>query len=805
MATKTFEELKQMAIQIRDEKTNKQNTATRIGTQMLEHLDKLEQEYYDKTNIDEQKKQTDTKFSELERDLSIYRSVSFSQIVEKTEVNGRISTSTNQITVTSSNWYGVIYPIKEGDKIEIKVNQSKAYLSDYALIAFVEEFINDNTAVVLANMGEVKEHDLSFYADKDGYIYILPNISGTDYATIIGVYKAIKGEYIDFQSIIGDSKSLDEDIKGANIVESLNNVNKKIKSNEPVNLDIYKEIVEISIEKNSSGQYRALKGSNVVNFVGDNITADTYLVEKDKNYKIYSTQTGGIHDIFALAFLIEGTEITNGMPCTILEYCTKDSYEISFTPPSNGTLFIQTKINDTVFTNQLKRLDLGELIDFSKLISEQQKEIDQNKLDIKDLSAPPTINIPDIIYAVVGDTLQLFYRSIVACIDISNYDIRFVSDVGKSYPRYYEYTPNSSGDKNVKIEIRNLQREIIATKSFVIRASEVPQSPSEDYVIATFGDSLSAKGVWQKELNRRLTSSDLSKPLYPKGDNLSNCSLIGTMDNEGTKYFGVGGWAWVDYATQGSKGWRFQVSGVSGLSVGAEYSVGSALYTIVEVNITEGTGNILTRSNSSTETPPASGVLQRRNGDGDETISYSSVSEDASNPLWNNDSVSYIPYVERCGKSKLDCVAFLLGWNILYVDLSPNESYIKTLIETAHKEYPNIKVALLGVQLPSLNGGLASNYIQTSLLADLFCLIQMVHDYNAFLQRIANEYEYVYYVDVASQFDSENNMPEQEKNVNTRNQKIELIGTNGVHPSDSGYYQIADVLYRFLCNVSFIE
>lgn len=51
MATKTFDELKQLAIQIRDEKTNKQNTATRIGTQMLEHLEKLEQDYYDKTTI----------------------------------------------------------------------------------------------------------------------------------------------------------------------------------------------------------------------------------------------------------------------------------------------------------------------------------------------------------------------------------------------------------------------------------------------------------------------------------------------------------------------------------------------------------------------------------------------------------------------------------------------------------------------------------------------------------------------------------------------------------------------------------
>lgn len=51
MATKTFEELKQLAIQIRDEKTNKQNTATRVGTAMLEHINKLEQDYYYKTTI----------------------------------------------------------------------------------------------------------------------------------------------------------------------------------------------------------------------------------------------------------------------------------------------------------------------------------------------------------------------------------------------------------------------------------------------------------------------------------------------------------------------------------------------------------------------------------------------------------------------------------------------------------------------------------------------------------------------------------------------------------------------------------
>lgn len=71
MATKTFEELKQLAIQIRDEKTNKQNTATRVGTAMLEHINKLEQDYYDKTKTDEELKKRDDKLTEIYNKLDI--------------------------------------------------------------------------------------------------------------------------------------------------------------------------------------------------------------------------------------------------------------------------------------------------------------------------------------------------------------------------------------------------------------------------------------------------------------------------------------------------------------------------------------------------------------------------------------------------------------------------------------------------------------------------------------------------------------------------------------------------------------
>ena len=72
MATKTFDELKQLAIQIRDEKTNKQNTANRVGTAMLEGINKLEQDYYDKTAADEEFKKRDDKLIELANNVGLY-------------------------------------------------------------------------------------------------------------------------------------------------------------------------------------------------------------------------------------------------------------------------------------------------------------------------------------------------------------------------------------------------------------------------------------------------------------------------------------------------------------------------------------------------------------------------------------------------------------------------------------------------------------------------------------------------------------------------------------------------------------
>ena len=115
MATKTFEELKQLAIQIRDEKTNKQNTATRVGTAMLEHINKLEQDYYDKTKTDEELKKRDDKLTELEEQPYASSSNSI-------DINGSI------ITIL-------------GDTLKIYINRGKTeYIIQHTFTVFTTDY-----------------------------------------------------------------------------------------------------------------------------------------------------------------------------------------------------------------------------------------------------------------------------------------------------------------------------------------------------------------------------------------------------------------------------------------------------------------------------------------------------------------------------------------------------------------------------------------------------------------------------------------------------------------------------------------
>jgi hypothetical protein len=153
----------------------------------------------------------------------------------------------------------------------------------------------------------------------------------------------------------------------------------------------------------------------------------------------------------------------------------------------------------------------------------------------------------------------------------------------------------------------------------------------------------------------------------------------------------------------------------------------------------------------------------------------------------------------------------LLTWNGMSAyrtqaqwDVWDNDVY--TFIDALRAAFPNVDVKLMSPQFPSQNGGLGESY---GAILEGYSN-QFIGNRNAYKQaqiyeRISNEASYsswVEHINTALVFDSKYNMPAALKNVNTRNSTHqESIGTNGVHPSTEGYYQIADAAYRnFIAN-----
>jgi hypothetical protein len=237
-------------------------------------------------------------------------------------------------------------------------------------------------------------------------------------------------------------------------------------------------------------------------------------------------------------------------------------------------------------------------------------------------------------------------------------------------------------------------------------------------------------------------------------------------------------------------------------AIGAIYTNNGKSFTVSEVNLTGGIGYI---SCTATGAPTASGTLTKSSGTGDATLTFSSSALDAGNPFWESDtnSLDFAQYVNTYMGGACDAVYFLLTWNGILPNQSDFSTMIatgKTLIDHIHTSYPACKIKIMGIQVPSINGGIGANYGATGLgYSDGFGLVKTVFNMNKAYQDWCNESAYssfMEFVNVSSQFDSEYNMQSADVAVNSRSTVTEKRGTNGVHPAISGYYQIADVVFR---------
>ena len=151
------------------------------------------------------------------------------------------------------------------------------------------------------------------------------------------------------------------------------------------------------------------------------------------------------------------------------------------------------------------------------------------------------LQLPTTIYAVVGDTLQLFYRSMVVHPkgDLLNY--RAYCTKGKDFPKYYEYTPGIAdvGSYNLNIKIIGIDGAVIAEDNTTIVVVESAQQPASMTNVWCIVASTTTNRPWNPEFERRVTAIGGT----PAGDGYGNFF----QHVEGNP-----GWTWGSYVGSSS-------------------------------------------------------------------------------------------------------------------------------------------------------------------------------------------------------------------------------------------------------------
>ena len=190
---------------------------------------------------------------------------------------------------------------------------------------------------------------------------------------------------------------------------------------------------------------------------------------------------------------------------------------------------------------------------------------------------------------------------------------------------------------------------------------------------------------------------------------------------------------------------------------------------------------------------------------------YFTTSEN--NPFYNPSMQTFDAeyYFEQTGVDVPDLFIINLGINDMHYDSGSlvkaketAEGYISnvnTVIESLRGVDPNIKVAICMTIPPNVDpwgfGAAGTNIISYDdyRIANLVLCEKLIDEFDC------RESEGLYLIPINASLDTQYNMPSSAQLPNSRaSETIMLPDTAGnVHPNAGGYYQIADVIYAFLC------
>lgn len=472
----------------------------------------------------------------------------------------------------------------------------------------------------------------------------------------------------------------------------------------------------------------------------------------------------------------------------------------------------------------------GDIEKITKRVEESETNIQSLNSRVEELESKqpgdnfpysPTIHICDSIDCVVGDKIQLYYNMFVH--HIGDYSLNIECTKGKNYPRYWEYTPTSNdvGNTSMEIQLLNIDGSVIEEKTINIITKNTI-NPSSAKNILLVGDSLYMSGQIAIELSRRLKGTT-GVATSPSSLALSNFNIVGRLKNSdgSVGWEGTGGWSWSTYTNGGGMaGARLTVSGITDVRINqnSRYQIDgyTQQFYITEVNTNDGSGYIFAAFYgkgdiyNDYDLMPASGVMRKITGEGQEEINFTASQVESYQPFWNTetDSFDILSYVNNYCDGHLEILCVQLGINSI-IGANPfttdfNNTVLKEakkFIDLIHAQLPETKIYIATLPLPSQNGGIGANYVAGNssgsyLISSWNFKVHKVNDLYRTLAADENYNTFVSVIDVCSEMDSENNYPNSDVAVNTRNTASEKRGTNGVHPLNNGYWQISDTWFR---------
>ena len=404
---------------------------------------------------------------------------------------------------------------------------------------------------------------------------------------------------------------------------------------------------------------------------------------------------------------------------------------------------------------------------------------------------------------VVGDIFQLFFRGVVEAPNPFCYDILAVCEKGRNCSRYFEYLPEEEGEHKLTVYVYDADKTLLG-KGETLLCVRKPQAPKVKRNILCMGASLTAGGQWVGEACRRLTAVGGE----PQGLGFHNVNFIGSIKAGGVGHEGYGGWRWDSFTSTSFDGvWivsmghirtNYDQHSIWKAADGNHWQMETISCDMIKfMRIGKHTGNLL----------KGTYLEHVRGAQITESILIEDTMNEGVSPFLDKETktIDFKKYCQKHGYDGIDAVYVLLGYNGLHESKVPLREYCKKIVADAkvfvdilHRDYPEAKVKISGLMVPSVTGGMAQ-YGAKLPYCDDYGMTRYVMDLNLAYEEWTNEEgysEFMEFINLSGQFDTDYSLPYEEKPVNVRSKTTERFGTNGVHPTLEGYMQIADAMFR---------